>query len=92
VFGLTPNGSGAYKAIVTGICIPSANSPDGRECFTDVGSEMTYKGEGEVFYEWPILTQPQNKRVAVVIPVDEFADFLKTSTNGTFTVDHIFDY
>jgi FAD/FMN-containing dehydrogenase len=54
--------------------------------------EWAYKGEGEVFYEWPILTQPQNKRVAVVIPVDEFADFLKTSTNGTFTVDHIFDY
>jgi hypothetical protein len=42
VFGLAPDGSGAYKAVVTGVCIASANSPDGRECFTDVGSEMTY--------------------------------------------------
>ena len=53
----------------------------------------SYHGEGEVFTEWPILTQPEKKRSALLLNVGDLAPFLRDAVDDkAITLDHIFDY
>jgi hypothetical protein len=52
-----------------------------------------YSGPGEVFTEWPILTEPGRKRSALVLDVKDLAPFLlRLKSEPTLKLDHIFDY
>ena len=52
-----------------------------------------YQGSGEVFTEWPILTEPDKKRSALVLNVQELSPFLLQLKQGSeIKLDHIFDY
>lgn len=58
-----------------------------------VPKEWTNPSGISVFYEWPVLTDPSMKRVALLSPVSTFATALVTiSADKTATLDHIFDY
>lgn len=46
-----------------------------------------------IFHEWPILTAPETKRSAVMLPVSDLSRFLRhTQDDSTVKLDHIFDY
>ncbi|MCH1912622.1 FAD-binding oxidoreductase [Leptospira noguchii] len=57
-----------------------------------VPSEVNLRDREEVLYEWNILTEPNQKRVAVVAPVSRLHEILINSEKNGFKVDHIFDY
>jgi hypothetical protein len=52
----------------------------------------TFDGKGEVFTEWPILTDPGSKCVALLLQVSDLADFLRSLKDKPYKLDHIFDY
>lgn len=46
-----------------------------------------------VFYEWPVLTEPSQKRAALMLPVSGLGSFLNgIAGDKAVTLDHIFDY
>ncbi|MBI1891924.1 MAG: hypothetical protein HYS18_14855 [Burkholderiales bacterium] len=45
-----------------------------------------------VLFEQPLLTVPGRKRIALVIPVAELSDFLRTAERQSLTVEHVYDY
>lgn len=57
-----------------------------------VPCEVNLRDREEVLYEWNILTEPNQKRVAVVAPVSRLHEILINSVKNGFKVDHIFDY
>ncbi len=52
----------------------------------------SFDGKGEVFTEWPILTDPGSKRVALLLQVSDLADFLRGLDGKPYKLDHVFDY
>ena len=53
----------------------------------------TYKGHGEIFTEWPILTEPQLKRDVLLLNVEDLAPFVhQIRADQSVKLDHIFDY
>jgi FAD/FMN-containing dehydrogenase len=46
---------------------------------------------GHVVVDWPILTQPEKKRVAIAIPVDRLSLMLEAMPKGV-AIDHVYDY
>jgi hypothetical protein len=47
---------------------------------------------GDAVHEWPILTAPGRKRVAMTVDVDRLQDALPELAGEGVEVDHVFDY
>lgn len=46
-----------------------------------------------IFYEWPVLTEPSQKRAALMLPVSDLSKFLRDAKKDeSIVLDHIFDY
>lgn len=48
--------------------------------------------DGKVLFEKPILTAPQQKRIAINAPVRHLTDIVRQLTARHYTVEHIYDY
>lgn len=58
-----------------------------------VPKEWEAPKSAEIFYEWPVLTEPSKKRSALILPVSSLSDFLEEiSDKQDIALDHIFDY
>lgn len=47
---------------------------------------------GTAVDEWPILTEPSKKRVAIAVPVENLGRLLRGASADGAEVDHVFDY
>ena len=55
--------------------------------------DWAYHGNGETFAEWPILTQPELKRSALLLDVGDLTSFIRQAgQDKAIKLDHIFDY
>ncbi len=60
---------------------------------TLIVSKETNFGETEtVLYEWEILTEPNFKRVALIVPIQKLHEILINVNTNRYKLDHIFDY
>ncbi|XDD50680.1 FAD-dependent oxidoreductase [Leptospira sp. WS92.C1] len=57
-----------------------------------VPADETLLDSKNILYQWPILTEPNRKRVAVIVPMQELHLLLNLARDKGFTLDHIFDY
>jgi hypothetical protein len=66
-----------------------------REILVTVLAPVTWNpaaGTGTLVGEWPILTEPDHKRVALAMPVDRLAHVLPRLSRRGVEVDHVYDY
>ena len=47
---------------------------------------------GDVLMSWPILTQPDNQRVAIEVPIRRLNEVLPALAQDGATVEHIYDF
>jgi FAD/FMN-containing dehydrogenase len=50
------------------------------------------QNRGEILYEWELLTQPDRKRVAITVAVNQLHKVIPGLEQEKVTIDHIFDY
>jgi FAD/FMN-containing dehydrogenase len=66
-----------------------------REILVTMIAPATWHGAGRpgtLVGEWPILTEPERKRVAVAMPVDRIAHVLPRLARRGVEVEHVYDY
>jgi FAD/FMN-containing dehydrogenase len=49
-------------------------------------------GRGRVVHEWPFLTRPEEKRVALSLPVARLHEVIPSLEREGLRIDHVFDY
>jgi len=50
------------------------------------------QNRGKILYEWQILTQPNRRRVAITVAVNQLHEVIPGLEREKVTIDHIYDF
>ncbi|TGK30716.1 FAD-binding oxidoreductase [Leptospira yasudae] len=54
--------------------------------------DANLRDQETILYEWKILTEPNLKRTAVIVPISRLHEILIKAESNGYKLDHIFDY